>query len=393
VGPVEDDLEGGTLANWQVTKAVDTLAGFERVEIPKPGGGTDGLIATDMNASSFMVEDPQNKNHFIGHQVLFFNQKPILGAAWLANSYQISYEAQVKMLWYTFRRYGAQGLALLLKSTDSDLAKGKSEGFYVSFMRYHDAAEVGRYADTFNYDYDGIPNTIKPPGLAGHRLLVVWNQWEDGKKCEWIAYKDLDHYSGLPGGDTVDWAVDWDDGSSGQCFKDYATIAARVIEARDGGDKYRYLQVLRADPKTGVARAANTVGEDINANRKAYLPQRRGGDFPQWSPINYNWWEAEQDYFTLSATLSDDPLRMITWDGVKADPHANILLLPDHGTIRIKDYKTPDSGTWKPELYEIGLHATGNFNSALDNEMYFDEFAVRFFINKTFADGVSGVQY
>lgn len=388
VASVTDDFDAGDLSNWQVTKSTSGYTGFERTEF----SGADGLIKTDMRAENFMAADPQDGDHYVGHQNLFFDHRSILEEAWKANSYQISYEAQVKMLWYTYRRYGAQGLAVLLKSKDKRLSKGKSEGYYVSLMRYYSDDEKGEYSDTVSYDYDGIPNAIKPPGLARHRLLVVWNQWNSGKKREWLAYKDLGSYAGLPGEDAMDWVMDYNDGSSGQGFKDYATIAVRVIEAA-GDTKYRYLQVLRADPKTKVTRRANTVGEDINSNRKAYPPQREGGVFPKWSPLDFNNWDPDNDYFTLQATRSDDPLEKITWDGVNTNGHAKIIILPDNGTIRSEDHQTDKGKKWDDKRYEIGLHATGNFNNSLDNEMFFDEFSIRFFMNKSFGTEASSVQF
>jgi len=398
VGPFLDDLDNCTQlpSHWKVAWSPPGHghgSGFERVPV-EPGIGNDGLIATDMNARYFMERDVQQHQHLIGQQELYLDQRSVLKNAWEINNRQISYEVQVKMLWSFYRLYGAQGLTVMLSSNnkkDPHGKKRKSEGYYISLMRYHSENEEGEYIDTFNFNYDGIPNAIKPPGLARHRLLVVWRQWNDGKKREWLAYKDLGNYSGLPGEDRKDWVVDCYDGVSGRGFKDYATIAVRVIEARaSDGNKYRYLQVLRADPKTNVLRNANRIGNDINAGRLAYLPERLGGSFPQWSPIDYNCWTQEEDYFTLQATLSD---AVVAWDGVNTNGQTQIKILPDNGTIRSKEHLTPDKGKWPGQYYEIGLHTVGNFNNILLSEMYFDEFAVRFFINKALSSEVSGVQY
>ncbi len=334
------------------------------------------MIATDMNASQFMEYDPEGNTHYIGHQVLYFNRLPLFEESWASNSFQMSYEVQVKMAWQKNRRYGALGLVVMLEN-EGGLSNGKSEGYYISLMRYLKQNESGRYWKTWSYNYDGIPNSIKPPGEAGQRLLVVWKQSISNGQLsrEWIAYKDLSNRG--------DWVADVSDGYSGQGFKSLSTIGVRVVEARVADKKYHYLQVLRGDIKDGPARAGNESGHDINAGRLAYFPKNHGGSFPQWSPLDYDNWVATNDYFTL--TRMEDG-----WDGVNTNGQSAIVILSDNGTIRTEALPTPDSGDWSADRYEVGLHATGNLSSFLSNEMYYDEFALRYLLNRAAGSGGSG---
>ncbi len=385
VAGVVDDLNS-EMNNWDVANATGNYAGFEHIDIPWLSsvlGGSDGMISTDMRVNYFMGNDPQDNNHVVGHQIIYFNKQSSFAEAWATNSYQLSYEAQVKMAWYKNRRYGAQGLVLMLKN-EGGISNGKSDGYYVSFMRYLDENETGQSQNTGTYEYDGIPNSIKPPGNAKKRLLVVWKQEMSGGQPvrSWIAYKDLESSPGLPGDDAKDWVTDVDDGYSGQGFKDLVALNVRVVEASVSDKKYHYLQVLRADPKDNVTRMANDIAEDINENRLAYMPQGYGGDFPQWSSLDFDNWQATNDYFSLS--------RSIVWDGVNTNGQTEIMILQDNGTIRTEALPTPDSGSLSNDRYEVGLHATGNFNDLLNNEMYFDEFALRFLINQASTGSTSG---
>lgn len=394
VVPIVEEFVVDSVSTWKQ----QSLGGFKVLANSSDGSGVDAWMeSAGLNATDYMFFDwnaAGTWDHYVGLTFMVMNKLNSLGSAWFENDHQISYDVQIKMMWDYDRWYGAQGLALMVYNGDRHLTDWKTDSYNVSLMRYANDAELGDYNATFDYTYDGIPNGIKPPGLAGHRLLVLWVHENSANRVEWIAYKDLDNYTGLPGEDTVDWIVDWNDGVSGQCFRDYATLAARVIEARVTDSlSYRYLQVLRADPKTGIARAANTVGADINRNRKAYLPIQYGGTFPEWSPLDFNAWNEEQDYFTYLGGSSETSLQQIQWDGVNTNSAAPFVVMPDQGTIRIADHETPNKGNWNRNRWEIGMAVSGNFNNTMANKIYFDEFAVRFLNNSYEGTEVPGVQY
>lgn len=361
VESVVDDFNEN-MENWVVTETHNDNAGFELVMNPT-SGNADFVVATDMNMS-FMGYDPDGSFHLIGHQILYFtNKKKTFYEAWKKNSRHLSYEAQVKMGWYSDREYGAQGIAFM-----TERGNGRdTSGYYVSLMRYNNENEI--LWDLFSPGYDGIPNSIKPPGLKNQCLLVVWKQEMSGKRA-WLAYKDLTELG--------DWITDVT-GSIGQGFADFVTLNVRVTESIVCDKKYSFIQVMRADPKK-TNRKSNNVAEDINEKRRFY-PHGLGVKFPKWSPFDFDEWHRKNDYFSLSRTIAG---LNIDWDGV--NPNEHVAILSDGGTIRTEDFPTPNEEKWNSERYEIGLHVTGYFDDGGSfyniGEMYFDEFAVRFLKNK-----------
>ncbi len=401
VDSVVEAFDDYSLSTW-TTKSMSDFARMDEDSVY----GAATWVRTYMSANNNMSADNEDDDllsHYIGHEYFVFGRLDLLEQAWQANDYQIAYEVQVKMLWDYYRGYGAQGIAVHLIDNDKNFNKNQATGYQVSFMRYAAENEEGNYSSTFSSDYDGIPNSIKPPGLADHRLLVVWRISSSGNVRDWIAYKDLGSYSGLPGEDSTDWIMDYDDGISGECFRDFSTINVRVTEAYANSDKYTYIQVLRADPKSGEVRAGNARSDDINSGRKAYASELQGGTFPQWSPLNYEDWTVDGDCFTRQAATTTDPSGQLQWDGLNTNVFDGIEVLSDLGTIRVEDKPTSDGGTWvdgvwyadewEEKRYEIGLHVTGNFNNLLLNTMYFDDFAVRFLQRDEDETLTPGVQY
>ncbi len=95
----------------------------------------------------------------------------------------VNYDIQAKMGWYMGLSAAVSGLNFRWH----EVVSGKFEGYGLSFMRYtYSAAGCGA-------GYDFIPNSIKPPGLANHLLLVLWEQRVVGgaEHRRWLAYADL----------------------------------------------------------------------------------------------------------------------------------------------------------------------------------------------------------
>ncbi|WP_461208252.1 hypothetical protein [Desulfocurvus sp. DL9XJH121] len=326
---------------------------------------------------------------------------------WLADSllHRLSYDVQIKIGSGYQLDNAAMGLCVR-HHKDS----GNDNFYAVSFMKY---ASSGT---------DYIPSGIKPPGLAGRILLVLWRQ-KDGVR-DWIAYKDIT--------DDVGTAPDQWDGD-GQIVSDNTTMLIRVEEQYVQGVKVNRIKVFFGDgandipdgdrnlsapyvPYDIVAGRDEGYWEDyyhwlwgwrqrwvenyvIYGGRKRYSPSwiLDTGAYnwswdPSFPPLDIDDWSAGVDYFSFietsppTYTAGGTSARQCTWDGFNSSrvatfTGADIRILSDGGTIRSKEFVTPNDSfpSNSEQRAEVALHAFGYMRNA-NHAATFDDLAIQFLL-------------
>jgi hypothetical protein len=324
----------------------------------------------------------------------------------------VHYDAQAKVGWYVGLQAAASGISFRWTETahNSELF----QGYGLSYLMYtYSAAGCGT-------GYDFIPNSIKPPGMANHLLLVLWEQRVEGgvEKRRWLAYADLGTpalWGGTRSGNDLKvlGAQDWMDG----LVNDDSMVMARVKDTFVAGQRVNEIMVYYADASPNFGgRTPNSVATDIT--RKRMSPEWVDPTlFPTWATKRlgwfnytdsgtpytiYNFWypdfiiSSDPTYFDFFTLISGSdkigppsgttpvltPVKLIlnpsytdSRTDVSTPPGDNnlISLLPDKATVRTYKFALSAFPNWNQE---VGLHAMGNLNGS-DRVVAFDDFAIQ----------------
>jgi hypothetical protein len=376
--------------------------------------GTHMYWAAFTDTGTYPVTDGDNAGCTMGFHTARINNNAAssLRQSWIGYGY-VNYDAQAKAGWYVGLQAAVSGISF--RWTETAQSSGLFQGYGLTFMRYtYSASGCGG-------GYDFIPNSIKPPGMANHLLLVLWEQRVEGgvERRRWLAYADLGTpvlWGGTRSGNDLKvlGAQDSTDG----LLSDDSQVMVRVKDTYVAGQRVNDIMVFYADasPNFGV-RTPNSVATDIT--RKRMSPQWVDPTlFPTW-PTNkfgwfnytdsgtpytiYNYWFPDFmistnptyfDFFTLvsgsnyigpeppSTTPQLTPVKLIlnpaytdSRTDVSTPPGDNnlITLLPDKATVRTYKFALTDFPNWNQE---VGLHAMGNLNSS-NRVVAFDDFAIQ----------------
>jgi nitrate reductase NapE component len=343
-------------------------------------GGTHAYWVGFQGSAGYYSADPEQASCTIGYHVVpLANSSPTFLRDRLRNSWilynQLSYEAQTKVGWDLNLQYGVTGITFRWHESSSP---GKYEGYGLSFMRYNQTSGcIGGYTGG-----DGIPNGIKPPGLSGKSLLVLWQQRVIGgvETKKWLAYAILgDPYDRANSQDPkVVGNQGWPDGIG---ISDDSLICVRIDDTIVGDQRVNNIKLFYGDASphfdSALDRGFDINGNATNIKRQRYDPEwLDAGLFPHWpsnkfdissgSTIAYwhpgahsvDWYE----YFTL-ASANPQPLYnsvflvknpTLTWAG------DGVQLLNDACTVQTNYFTL---GTYEPNRYEAGLHVMGNLGA------------------------------
>ena len=382
-------------------------------------GGTHHYWAQFMNTGTYPRTDGDNPGCTIGFQTTRMNStySNLLQQSWTTYNH-VDYDLQVKVGWYN--DFGAAVSGLSFRWTETAQNSGLFQGYGLSFMRYtYSGSGCSSYA---NPPYDYIPNSIKPPGLAGELLLVLWEQRVEGgvEKRRWLAYADLGTPAIYPNSRTGnDLKVVGEQSNADGLLSDDSLVLVRIKNKFIQGQRVNEINVFYGDasPNYDSVRTPNSVAVDIT--RKRMFPQWIRSDlFPTW-PSNKlglfsytdagtaysinNFWVADPntttdptyyDFFTLdsasskigpeppSTTPATNPVRWIlnsTYTDTRTDTSTPptdtnlVTLLSDKATLRTYKFTLNAFPSWN---LEAGLHAMGNLNNS-DRVVAFDDFALQ----------------
>ncbi len=381
------------------------------------------------------VWDSQN-SEYIKETLFCLDKQPEFAEAWTNSTNSLSYDVQVKLGSGWLMLYGAMGISF--KHHESTTAS-QDEFYGVSIMKYYNwAGSGGGHGSGTNSGYsDYIPDSIKPPGMGtdvsqwrwerlpnpynsywaylpcecsrncnqceardqpltqSNRtdtiLIVLWKQYVAAgqERRVWMAYKDIsdDFYAS-----GKQW---WGDG---RIVNDNVSLFIRAEERTVDGEKTNFIKVFYGDSSdeypTSGSRTTNTVSYDIMNLRGKYIPSWDTGgaaQFPTWPPFDTDSWNATIDDMTFIRKAPDSYVatrgKLCTWDGVNTAVSSTFTIMWDGGTIRSKEFLTPDSGAFPSTRKEICLHAyyDPNYDGGLDfsNEAAtFDDFNLRVYYYK-----------
>ncbi len=338
-------------------------------------GGTHAYWVGFLGSAGYYSTDPEEASCTIGYHVVpLSNSSPAFLRDRLRNSWilynQLSYEAQTKVGWDLNLQYGVTGITFRWHESSSP---GKYEGYGLSFMRYNQTSGcIGGYTGG-----DGIPNGIKPPGLSGKSLLVLWQQKVIGgvETKKWLAYAIL--------GDPYDRADSQDPkvvgnqgGYDGIGISDDSLICVRIDDTIVGDQRVNNIKLFYGDASQLSYPPPERTADNIatNIERQRYNPEwLDAGLFPHWPANKFDisggstiaYWHPGAhsidwyDYFTLASTNPQAPYNSVflvknpalTWAG------DGVQLLNDNCTIQTNYFTL---GTYEPNRYEAGLHVMGN---------------------------------
>ena len=354
--------------------------------------------------------------------------------AWTNSTNSLSYDIQVKLGSGWLMLYGAMGVSFKHHQATS----GQDEFYGVSVMKYYNWAGGGGGhghghgggggTNTGYSDY--IPDGIKPAGMGSDVsqwrwerlpstyssyqaympcecsgncndceardqpltqssrtdkiLIVLWKQYVSGGSLHraWMAYKDIsdDYYAS-----GKQWWAD------GRIVNDNFSLFVRCEERVVDGEKTNFIKVFYGDASdeypTSGPRTTNSVSYDIRNLRGKYIPawDTGGGMFPAWPPFDTDSWNATVDDMSYIRKAPDSYVatrgKACTWDGVNSAVSSKFTIMWDGGTIRSKEFLTPDD-IYPATRREVCLHAyyDPNFDGGLDydNEAAtFDDFQLR----------------
>jgi len=269
-------------------------------------------------------------------------------------------------------------------------------------MRYNQSSGcIGGYTGG-----DGIPNGIKPPGLSGKSLLVLWQQRVIAGSIQrkWLAYAllgdPLNRNGTNPSSPIMENYCDTgpckctaepcydqkvvgnQQNGDGVGVHDDSAISVRIEDTGSDGARVNNVKLFWGDASPNYNSAWDRGFDSIATNliRERYDPQwLNPGLFPRWPANRFDpiintstiaYWHPDAhttdwyDYFSLASSTPQSPAGhtpvtlvfnpALTWapDGIK--------LLNDGCTIQI-NYFTLE--TYEAGREEIGLHAMGNLGS------------------------------
>lgn len=411
-----DDYSGGKFEDWEGNAHVDKQS-YTSAQ------GDHVSYAAVMDPVS--VWDAQN-GEWIKETQFCLDKFTEFSDAWTNSGNSLSYDVQVKIGSGLALLYGAMGLSIKYAETS-----GHEEFYGVSVMKFYNWTGAWWSSRASYNDY--IPDTIKPPGMgtdvdewAWQRfdgdyrnqgltmpcecsgscgqceprdfppnrsrrtdkvLIVLWKQYYSGSRENrvWMAYKDItdDYYA-----TGKQW---WGDG---RIVNDNFSLFVRAEERTVNGKKNNYIKVFYGDASdeypTSGGRTTNAISYDIRDLRGKYIPSWDTGgsaDFPTWPPYNTDTWNATIDDMTYIRKAPDDYVtsrgHLCTWDGVNSAVASDFTIMWDGGTIRSREFQTPDSGSFPAGRKEICLHAyydpefNGGLFSLANEAATFDDFNLR----------------
>jgi hypothetical protein len=357
-------------------------------------GGTHMYWAGFQGSSGYYSEDPEQSGCQIGYHVVpVSNISPTfyrnaLRDSWLAYS-ELDYDAQAKVGWDLNLQYGVTGLNF--RWHESAPSSGKYEGYGLSFMRYNTRSGCsGGYTGG-----DGIPNGIKPPGLSGKSLLVLWRQKVVGgvETKKWLAYAELgDPYHRDHSEDPkVVGNQGWPDGIA---ITDNASLNIRVEDTIVDGQHVNNIKLVYGDgsPNYDGQPIRNRSAVATNIQRGRYSPEWIDASlFPRWPSNKFDsdhgtiedwlpdahlsdWY----DYFTLVSKDPKEPnkdVKLVVNDDLVETGHCHagdvMCLLDDKATIQTRELILD---AYEPNREEIGLHSMGYLGGYT---LAFDDFVIQ----------------
>ena len=354
--PITDDIRATGLEENEAL-VTDTFENLGNWDAPAAGISVHQNLSTNWGVhqggallggagkSPAPAADPDAPGKQLQSIFLVLDLAAELEDAWDRGGGYLSYDVQVKHAWDYRLAAAADGICVRWHDPDG---AGRYQGFGVSFMQY---AGIGpAYADF-------IPDSIKPPALAGRPLIVLWEQAVTGATVHrrWIAWKDLS----TPAPDTYILGNQWP--LDGQVFNDLGSLFVRVAEETVNGIKSNRIRVFYGDASTLPDRSdveGNAVPTDTD--RWVYPPTWAAGSPGIAWPVNpLSDWRADTDRMTLT-----------TWDAV--NPAAEgYRLAADRQSITTGRFTTAD------DIFggrnEIALHAFGD----LEKVILFDDFSAQ----------------
>lgn len=366
-----------------------------------------------------------------GH-VVRLNKDPLFKWRWKQDT-RLSYDVQTKISSGWKLPFALAGLSLRLTETGTS---GQYDFYGVSFLKFYGSGPLPsrRYWGTwYTVQGDHIPSGVKPSGQgttihtwntppelvdsddypleiseSDRVLLVFWRN--RGGVSTWLAYKVLG-YKNSNASIVGEWGMyPKQQDIDGRIVSDNTTVVVRAEEQFVNGEKVNRFKVFYGDgsnrsgqtSRTGDALAYNIITGASNAasrdrGRLRYLPEwdrNRTHSYPLYPVLSIGNWTASADYFSFIMDAPSYTLHQCKWDAINttaiaADPDADIRLLSDGGTIRTREFLTPDSDTWPADPNnwptnrpEVGLHAYGRLtvSDAGNNAVTFDDLALGFLL-------------
>ncbi len=366
---------------------IDSTNSFTVGNYQSSDGTTDTwMVTSDLPTTSDPDSTCQQTSN-LTYATIYLNKNGLFAATWQnATSHLLSYDIQLKCGWGNQLNYGAEGISFRNQPSGTG-----HDTMGISFMRYKDdnSCSVNRN------NRDLIPDSIKPPGLSGHCLLVLWyqkvNTSNNQENKKWIAYRDLTSETCMRAPQS---SVD------GKCMVDASTVMVRVLERMVDGTKTSDITVYYGDASSpnnapsgsyygGCARTSsrvpNSKAYDYDLNRQVYYKNSTyaagSSPFPTWAPVKAATWNSTVDYFTFIENGGGYPVNCSAcdWTGYNSGDSyvaANFPMLSDSGTIRTTQFLSPSSGTFPSTRYEVAYHAfaagSGNYATG------YKDFALRF---------------
>lgn len=366
-----------------------------------------------------------------GH-VVRLNKDSLFKWRWKQDT-RLSYDVQTKIASGWKLPFALAGLSLRLRETAT---AGQYDFYGVSFLKFYGSGPLPsqRYRGTwYTVLGDHIPSGVKPAnqGTTVHtwstppelvdsddyplnlaesdRVLLVFWRNKNGVST-WLAYKVLG-YQNRNASITGEWGMYPKQlNIDGRIVNDNTTLVVRAEEQFVSGEKVNRFKVFYGDAtdksgqtvRTGDAAPYNIITGASNAasrdrGRLRYRPEwvsNRGHSYPIYPVLRIGDWSASADYFSFVMDAPAYTLHQCKWDGVNtaaiaADTAADIRILSDGGTIRTREFLTPNSATWpaNPNSWptdrpEVGLHAYGRLirADAGNNAVTFDDLALGFLL-------------
>lgn len=370
-----------------------------------------------------------------GH-VVRLNKDSLFKWRWKQDT-RLSYDVQTKIASGWKLPFALAGLSLRLQETAT---AGQYNFYGVSFLKFYGSGPLPSQRDGIwpwspwrTVLGDHIPDGVKPSGqgttihtwstppeLVGSTsyplnitesdrvLLVFWRN--RGGVSTWLAYKVLGYRNS--GASIVgEWGMYPKQlNIDGRIVNDNTTLVVRAEEQFVSGEKVNRFKVFYGDAteqsgltsRTGDATAYNIITGASNSasrdrGRLRYRPEwmtNRGHSYPIYPALQIGSWSASADFFSFVMDAPGYTLHQCKWDGVNtaaiaADTAADIRILSDGGTIRTREFLTPNSATWpaNPNNWptnrpEVGLHAYGRLitTDAGNNAVTFDDLALGFLL-------------
>ena len=416
-------LESGFTGNLD---ALDLTKSGNRVVVQGyiATGGTHSYWAAfqHLGEAGYRFPDPEQTSRDIGWHVapIANDISNDLRYTWM-QYHNLSYDVQIKNGWDLHKDSGGSGLAF--RWHESPLFPGVVppagddpyryyQGYGITFMLYKNDSDGSN---------DLIPNTIKPGGgsLKKKLLLVLWEQKVNAggvPRKDWLAYAELGDPDATHDPTTerhphpdpdqkVTGYQGWPDGR----LNDNATVIVRVVDkfvtTTEGvTTRYNDIKVFYGDASPNPTFEHDSRTKDAVATNKqraryypAWLEAGNPGQYlpvinPQW-PTNWfdpsgtiaHWYNnppptgtetSAYDYFSLTSSDPTGPYDTVTWvknPSPRTGFESPVNLLPDHCTIRTKDFVLDSFPSGRKE---IGLVGMGDITGA-NYTVAFDDFYIQ----------------